>query len=123
MADPAWRDASRFTYVGNLPKGFAFKNSRYVPPLDGEALAAELRSHHVYVTGSQNEPGGNHQNEGALCGLPLIYRTSGCLPEYCRASACRSPGRSILVEALERMMREYPRLVAEMPRIHGPRSG
>ena len=35
------------------------------------------------MTASLNEPGGNHQNEGALCGLPLIYRDSGCLPEYC----------------------------------------
>ena len=47
------------------------------------ALAAELKRHHAYVTGSMNEPGGNHQNEGALCGLPLLYRRSGCMPEYC----------------------------------------
>jgi len=84
--------------------------------LDGEALAAELRSHHVYITGSQNEPGGNHQNEGALCGLPLIYRTSGCLPEYCQGFGVPCSGPADLVEAIDRMMREYPHWVAEMPR-------
>jgi hypothetical protein len=116
LADPVWRARLDFTYVGNLPKGFAFKNSRYVPPLDGEALAAELRSHQVYITGSQNEPGGNHQNEGALCGLPLIYRTSGALPEYCQGFGVPFSGPADLVETVGRMMREYPRWVAEMPR-------
>jgi hypothetical protein len=82
MAEPEWRGRIEFTYIGNLPRGFAFRNARHVAPLDGEALAGELRSHHAYVTASINEPGGNHQNEGALCGLPLLYRRSGCLPEY-----------------------------------------
>ena len=96
LADAAWRERLAFTYVGNLPRGFAFRNSRYVPPLDGEALAAELRSHHVYITGSKNEPGGNHQNEGALCGLPIIYRRVALCRNIARASACRSRARPIL---------------------------
>jgi hypothetical protein len=83
MAESAWRGRIEFTYIGNLPRGFAFRNARFVAPLDGKALADELRSHHAYVTASINEPGGNHQSEGALCGLPLLYRRSGCLPEYC----------------------------------------
>jgi hypothetical protein len=116
LTDPAWRERLAFTYVGNLPRGFAFRNSRYVPPLDGEALAAELRSHHVYITGSQNEPGGNHMNEGALCGLPLIYRTSGALPEYCQGFGVPFSGPADLIKAIDRMMREYPHWVTEMPR-------
>ena len=63
-----------FTYVGNLPKGFSFKNSNYIKPLHSKNLATELKKHHVYLTASINEPGGNHQNEAALCGLPLLYR-------------------------------------------------
>jgi len=78
-----WKERIDFTYIGNLPQGFSFRNTRYVPPIDGKALARELRSHHAYITASINEPGGNHQNEGALCGLPILYRRSGCLPEYC----------------------------------------
>jgi hypothetical protein len=46
-------------------------------------LANVLRQHHVYLTASQNEPGSNHQNEGANCGLPLLYLKSGGLTEYC----------------------------------------
>lgn len=83
LAMPRWRNRIEFTYVGNLPKNFRFRHARYIHPLDGKELADELRRHHGYVTASINEPGGNHQNEGALCGLPLLYLGSGCLPEYC----------------------------------------
>ena len=81
-----WKNLIEFTYIGNLPKGFYFKNVKYIKPLNGLALAEELKKHDAYLTASINEPGGNHQNEGALCGLPLIYRESGCLPEYCTSS-------------------------------------
>lgn len=72
-----------FTYIGNLPKNFKFKNAIHVQPLHGVTLARKIKEHHGYITASINEPGGNHQNEGAACGLPLLYRNSGCLPEYC----------------------------------------
>ena len=78
-----WKGKLKFTYIGNLPTNFTFKNVTHIKPLDGSDLVAELKKHHGYVTGSINEPGGNHQNEAALCGLPLLYRDSGCLPEYC----------------------------------------
>lgn len=83
LVTPEWRGKLTFTYIGNLPKGFKFQNTCYVPPLNGSELAEELKKHHAYVTASINEPGGNHQNEAGACGLPLLYRESGCLPEYC----------------------------------------
>ena len=72
-----------FTYIGNLPKKFNFENSVYIPPLSGMELANELRKYDIYLTGSLNEPSGNHHIEGAQCGLPLLYIESGALPEYC----------------------------------------
>jgi hypothetical protein len=83
LSDPRINSKLSFTYIGNLPDGAQLPNSRVVPPLHGHALADELRLHHLYVTGSENEPAGMHHIEGALCGLPLIYRRSGALPEYC----------------------------------------
>jgi hypothetical protein len=115
LAQPEWRDRVAFTYVGQLPKRFTFKNARYVEPLDGEALAAELRSHHTYLTASVNEPGGNHQNEGALCGLPLLYRNSGCMPEYCEGFGVSFSGADDFVPALTRLQSEYFLLLARMP--------
>ena len=79
-----YKDKISFTYMGNLPKRFQFHNARYIEPKHGKDLADAIRQHHVYLTATQNEPGSNHQNEGANCGLPLLYRESGCLPEYCK---------------------------------------
>jgi len=114
LGEPEWRQRVAFTYVGNLPRGFTFTNARYVAPLDGAELSAELQSHHAYITASINEPGGNHQNEGALCGLPLLYRNSGCLPEYCSEFGVPFQGPEDLVGALERLLSDYPQLVARM---------
>lgn len=106
LDQPKWRDRIELTYIGNLPAGFSFKNANYIPPLDGAALAEKLRAQHVYVTASRFEPGSNHQNEGALCGLPVLYVNSGALPEYC-------DGFGIMFEpdefeaALEKMIADY----------------
>ncbi len=114
LGDPEWRERLSFTYIGNLPSGFRFANARYVEPLDGSALADELRAHHGYVTASLHEPGGNHQNEGALCGLPLLYRNSGCLPEYCDGFGVAFDGPDDFPEVLESYMHRYDELVPLM---------
>lgn len=72
-----------FTYIGKIPKNYKFINSNYITPLSGNELADEIKKHHIYVTGSLNEPSGNHHIEGAQCGLPLLYINSGGIPEYC----------------------------------------
>ncbi|OEJ66073.1 glycosyltransferase [Magnetovibrio blakemorei] len=107
LSEPTWSDRIAFTYIGNVPKGFAFQNTTHLAPLDAYQLANELRSHHVYVTASIFEPGGNHQNEGALCGLPLLYRDSGCMPEYCNDYGVMFDGPDNIGYAINRMMDEY----------------
>ena len=106
-AAPEWRQRLRFTYIGNLPSGFKFSQARYVPPIFGPRLASELRSHHVYLTASINEPAGMHHIEGALCGLPLIYRDSGALPEYCEGFGEVISGADDFEAALKSMMKNY----------------
>jgi len=71
-----------FTFIGNLPDNFNFKNTNYVQPKSGLQLANELKSNDLYITGSLNEPSGNHQIEASLCGLPVLYINSGGIPDY-----------------------------------------
>jgi len=108
LGTPAWKDRIDFTYIGNVPKGFRFHNARLVAPMDADQLADALRSHHAYITASICEPGGNHQNEGALCGLPLLYRNSGSMPEYCDGFGVMFDGPNDFESALKRMLDEYP---------------
>lgn len=76
-------DLFKFTFIGNIPENISYQSTTVTPPLFGTALGAELRSHHIYITATRNEPAGMHHVEGALCGLPLLYLESGALPEYC----------------------------------------
>ena len=83
ISDKKWNDKIEFTYIGNLPKNFIFKNTRYLEPMNETDLSLELKRHHVYITGSLNEPSGNHHMEAAMTGLPILYINSGGIPEYC----------------------------------------
>ena len=84
ISSKEWKDKIEFTYIGNIPKNANFKNSHYIEPLSGEQLANEIKKHHIYITGSLNEPSGNHHIEGAQCGLPIMYINSGGTPEYAK---------------------------------------
>ena len=69
---PAWGNVE-FTYIGNPPKGSDFKNTNVIEALNSDDLAAELRKHTIYVSGSEHEPCGMHKLEGVSSGLPIIY--------------------------------------------------
>jgi len=107
LTKPVWKNKIEFTYVGNVPDGCNLPNTHVLPPLSGSELAGELASHHVYVTGSINEPAGMHHIEGALCGLPLIYRNSGALPEYCSGYGVKFEGVDDFEGALKKMCMGY----------------
>ena len=78
-----WKGKIEFTYIGNLPKNFKFKNTNVISPVGKKDLSKVLKNHHLYITGSLNEPSGNHHMEGVMSGLPVLYINSGGIPEYC----------------------------------------
>tara|TARA_Y100000589_G_scaffold305927_1_gene320266 strand:- start:6508 stop:7572 length:1065 start_codon:yes stop_codon:yes gene_type:complete len=106
LSHKKWSKRIEFTYIGNLPKNFNFKNSKHILPLNGKSLSRELSSHHIYVTASINEPAGMHHIEGILCGLPIVYKNSGALPEYCKEFGISFEDTDF-VKALERMIDKY----------------
>ena len=83
LLDPHWKDVLHFTYIGNASDEYLLKNSTTIEPLSGTNLGKKLSENDIYLTGSINEPSGNHHIEAALCGLPILYLNSGGIPEYC----------------------------------------
>jgi glycosyltransferase involved in cell wall biosynthesis len=98
-----------FTYIGNIPMGVSFKNSKVIPPTSGIALAGHLRKHHIYLTAARNEAGGMHHIEGMRCGLPVLYLRSGALPEYCAPYGIGFTLTNFEEKLLE-MYKAYPQL-------------
>ncbi len=101
-----WINKIEFTYIGNLPNGFKFKKTKHIKPKAGEALGNELSKHHLYLSASINEPAGMHHIEGILCGLPIIYRESGALPEYCNGFGISFKNKDF-IPALKEMIFNY----------------
>ncbi|MEA2016029.1 MAG: hypothetical protein U9O59_04930 [Actinomycetota bacterium] len=107
-----------FSYIGRVPESARPDGMKVIPPLSGEKLAEELKKNHIYVTGSVNEPAGMHHIEGAMCGLPLLYRNSGALPEYCSGFGVMFEGAGNIEDKLSDLivgydsyfnkMKEYP---------------
>ena len=79
-----FNDNFEFIFIGNKPKNLLFKNTTFVDPLFGKNLSNILKECHIYITGSLNEPAGMHHIEGAMCGLPILYKNSGGVTEYCK---------------------------------------
>jgi hypothetical protein len=74
---PKWKNKIKLCYIGNKPSKLFTENIDILEPLTGISLSTQLASHHAYITASQNEPAGMHHIEGAVIGLPLVYRNSG----------------------------------------------
>jgi hypothetical protein len=107
LDDPDMRALFSLDYIGNIPRRLQLKHITVHPPTSGRALAALLGTFDAYITASQFEPGANHPVEAALCGLPLLYRDSGSLPEYCEGYGERFSSPEDVLPALCRLKKRY----------------
>jgi len=62
-------------FIGNTP--IKFKNIKYIPPLNSEDLAKELRKSDIFITASKKDPCSNSLIEAIHSGLPVIVLNDG----------------------------------------------
>lgn len=105
-----WQNKIEFTYIGNISEEFKFENTTILEPMEDFEIANELKKHHIYLTGSINEPSGNHHIEAAQCGLPILYLDSGGMPEYCDGYGVKFTGAEDFEIKLEEIILNYPSL-------------
>lgn len=105
LSTDKWKNRLEFTYVGNVLPEYKLDNTNVLKPLAGIELATEIKKHHIYVTASINEPSGNHHIEAAQCGLPILYKDSGGIPEYCTGFGVKFDNN--FEEKLEEIVNNY----------------
>jgi hypothetical protein len=108
-----YKNLFEFTFIGNKPKDMQFNNINILQPLEAKDLANELKKHDIYITASENEPSGNHHMEGALCGLPILYKDSGSTSEYCNNFGVSYKIDSFL-KSLDSIKKEYDNFVLKL---------
>lgn len=114
LENPEWNKRISFTYIGNIPRKVKFKNTNVVKPLSGKDLAEKIKSNHLYLTASVNEPSGNHHIEAAQCGLPLLFINSGGIPEYCNGFGEMFENKDDFIKKLELMLNNYDTYLSKM---------
>ncbi len=93
------------TFIGNTP--VSFKNIRTLAPLNSLQLAAELKSHDIFITAAQKDPCSNALIEGLSCGLPVIALRDGGHPEIVKDAGLLFDAPDEVPALLERMAPEY----------------
>ena len=114
LATEKYKNHLEFHYIGNAPKDNAAKNTHFYSPASDSALSNLLHGNHIYLTASLNEPAGMHHVEACLCGLPVLYRNSGALPEYCNGYGVMFNGPDDFEVALDKMVANYDNYVDRM---------
>ncbi len=102
-----FKNKIEFTYIGNTNNNIEFKFTNVIQPKSGIELANLIKKNHIYLTASINEPSGNHHIEGAQCGLPIIYRKSGGIPEFAQGFGVGFQGIEDFIEAVEEIQKNY----------------
>tara|TARA_X000000368_G_scaffold133777_1_gene104998 strand:+ start:1271 stop:2368 length:1098 start_codon:yes stop_codon:yes gene_type:complete len=113
LDDSIWAEKISFTYIGNLPNNYKFRNAEVVEPLSDIDLAKKLKLFDGYITGSINEPSGNHHIEAMQCGLPILFINSGGIPEYCSGNGLVFNNDN-LEEKLEIFIKNYSDYINEV---------
>ena len=98
-----------FTYVGRLPAGFEFKNSKYVKAMgDNKKLSEIISSNDIYLTASEEEAGANHVLESLACGLPVAYhKNGGSIVEYCSEYGEQYADVDSMFTAIDKIISNY----------------
>ena len=103
------------TYIGNYHNDYKPKNIKLMSPKTGIDLGNLLRSHDIYLTATQNEPGAMHYLEGLSCGLPILYcKGGGGVQEICSKFGEEFKNIKTMLKALEKIKNNYNNYVEKI---------
>ena len=93
------------TFVGN--SSVDFESVKQIGPLDSAELSTQLRSHHIFLTGSEDDPCSNALIEAMSSGLLPVARRSGGHPEIVGAQGFLFDTHEQAIESIEHAALAY----------------
>lgn len=113
-SDPEFDKKFEFWYIGNAPADLKIEKIKLLPPCTGKELGEKLGECDFYLTASICEPGGMHHVEGGMSGLPIVYRDSGALPEYCHEYGVEFKDKDDVFDAIEELVNNFDKYSEKM---------
>ena len=98
-------DRFEITFVGRSP--VPFTRIKVLPPMNSQDVAAELRSHDIFITASLHESCSNALIEALSCGLPALFVDSGSNGELVKDGGVPFVDREELPARLDQIVAEY----------------
>jgi glycosyltransferase involved in cell wall biosynthesis len=105
-------DRYDFTFVGR--SHIKFKHIKMLKPLPSEELAAIMRGHDVFISGSKYESCSNVVLEALSCGMPVIFHNSGGTPEIVGSAGYGFESIEEIPFLLDKMVSSYETLVDQI---------
>jgi len=106
------RDRFEFTFVGR--SNITFKHIQMLKPMPSEELAAVMRGHDIFLSGSKYESCPNVVLEALSCGMPVIFHNSGGTPEVVGGAGYGFESMEEIPALLDKLVFSYEEIVSQI---------
>lgn len=101
-----------FTFVGR--SNIRFKKIKMLPPMPSHELAAVMKEHDIFISGSKYESCPNVVLEALACGLPIIFHESGGTPEVVGRAGYGFTSMETIPSLLNRLVSSYESVASQI---------
>jgi len=100
-------DKYNYTYIGQIPTGYKFKNIKHLPPMDKNNLALYLQKADIFISGVKIDAASNSITEALTIGLPVLYLDAGGNKEIVKKGGIAFNSNDNIIEKLENIVENY----------------
>lgn len=101
-----------FTFAGR--SHLKFKHIKMLQPMPSVCLAAIMRDHDIFISGSKYESCPNVVLEALSCGMPVIYHNSGGTPEVVGRAGYGYESMEEIPLLLDKLVTSYMEVAAQI---------
>jgi len=96
-----------YTYIGQIPTGYKFKNINHLKPMDKNELSLYLQKSDIFISGVKIDAASNSITEALTSGLPVLYFDAGGNKEIVKKGGIGFNSNDDILEKLENIVKNY----------------
>jgi glycosyltransferase involved in cell wall biosynthesis len=100
-------DKYNYTYIGQIPSGYKFKNIIHLPPMDKNKLSVYLQKSDIFISGVRIDAASNSITEALTTGLPVLYFDAGGNKEIVKNGGVGFTSNNDIREKMDIIVKNY----------------